>query len=166
MDTFEIVKYPKSILRKKGKEVDHISAEQREILDRMAKTMYENEAVGVAAQQVDMDSKLAVVDARDNHGLLKLVNPVILKKEGTEIMEESCLSLPGITVKVPRAKKIKVKAKDERGEDITFEVEDLLARIFQHEIDHLNGKVIIDYLNPAKKMFVCLKLYIKSLFKK
>ena len=166
MDTFEIVKYPSSILRKKAKEVEHISAEQREILDKMAQTMYENEAVGVAAEQVDLDMKLIVIDARDKHGLLKLINPEIIEKEGIEYMNEQCLSCPGVAVRVPRARKVKVKAKNERGEDVTFEVNGLLARIFQHEIDHLNGRIIIDYLNPVKRLFVYFRFYLKNLFKR
>jgi peptide deformylase len=166
MKGYKIVKFPNSVLRKKAKPVEYISSEQRKILDKMAKTMYEQEAVGVAAQQVGLTTKLAVVDARDRYGLIKLVNPTIIEKEGTQIATEGCLSLPGIAVDVPRAEKIKVKAKDERGQDVTFDLEGLVARVFQHEIDHLNGKVIIDYFNPLKKMYVLFKLHLANLFKK
>lgn len=166
MSTFKIITYPNPVLRKKAEVIEHLSGKQREILDKMVQTMHENEAVGVAAQQVDVDIRLAVINAGSSYGLLKLVNPVIVEKEGREYMEEGCLSLPGITVNVPRAKKIKVKAKNERGEEITFEVDGFISRIFQHEIDHLDGKVIIDYLCPIKKLFVLFKFYLKRLFKK
>ena len=166
MSIFKIITYPNPILRKKAEVIEHLSGKQREILDKMVQTMYENKAVGIAAQQVDMDIRLAVIDAGNSYGLLKLVNPIIVEKKGREYMEEACLSLPGITVNVPRAKKIKVKAKNERGEDITFEVDGFIARIFQHEIDHLDGKVIIDYLYPIKKLFVLLRFHLKRLFKR
>jgi peptide deformylase len=159
---YEIVKYPNPALRKKAKEVKHVSSEQREVLDQMARAMYENEAVGLAAEQVNKDIRLAVIDARDSHGLLKLVNPEIVRTQGAEVMEEGCLSLPGVTVEVRRAEKIKVRAKNERGEEIIFELEGLIARVFQHEIDHLNGKVIIDYLNPIKRAFILVKYFLKK----
>ena len=166
MPSFEIMTYPNPILRKKAKDVQNISSDQREILDRMSETMYQNEAVGLAAEQINLDTKLIVVDARDKRGLMKLINPVIKNKEDIEYMEEGCLSLPGMSVLVPRAKKITIEAKNERGENITIDAEGFLARVLQHEIDHLNGKVIMDYLNPLKKSFLLFKYHLKRFIKK
>ncbi|MCM8758083.1 MAG: peptide deformylase, partial [Candidatus Omnitrophica bacterium] len=90
--------------------------------------------------------------------LYKLVNPKIIYKEGNEVMEEGCLSLPNLCVKIKRAKKIIVKALDEKGNSITMEADNLLSRILQHEIDHLNGKLIIDYLPLFKRILVKRKL--------
>jgi peptide deformylase len=153
MSVYKIVKYPAAILREQAKTVKEISSKQRELLDNMAETMYDDEVtVGLAAQQVNLGDKLTVIDARDENGLIKLVNPVIkYKSEDMITMPEGCMSFPGITVDVPRSSKVIVEAKNERGQLITLEAEGFLARVIQHEMDHLEGKLIIDYLNPAKK---------------
>lgn len=159
--------FPAEILRKPAANVSKISARQRELLADMTDTLYKDEhTVGVAAQQVNLDERLVVIDARDKHGLLKLINPEIISREGRSIEEEGCLSLPGITVKVPRAEKVTVKAKNERGEEITLEADGFLARVLQHEIDHLNGRMIVDYLSPAAKFLARLKYLISRCFKK
>jgi len=149
MPVYPIRKYPDSILREKCRKVEKVGFRERKILAQMAETMYKAEGVGLAAPQVGINSQFIVVDVGE--GLVKLVNPQILLKEGKSILEEGCLSLPGITVKMERAKKVKVKGWDEEGNGVEIEGKGLLAHAFQHEIDHLQGVLIIDYTPEAKE---------------
>ncbi len=130
------------VLRKKAKKVEKINTFIKNLLDDMADTMYKNKGVGLAGNQVGILKRVIVVD--DGDGLLQLINPVILEKEGTQIDEEGCLSLPDIYGDVERADKIKVKAQNKQGKYIEFEAEGYLARIIQHEVDHLEGKLFSD----------------------
>lgn len=120
------------------------------MLNGMAEAMYLNQGVGLAATQVGIAKSLIVIDAGE--GLLKLVNPVISRRSGTEISEEGCLSVPGECIRIKRAKSVIVDFLNEKGEPSTINASGLLARALQHEIDHLSGKLIIDYLNPLKKL--------------
>ncbi len=149
MPVYPIRKYPDPILREKCKEIEKVGPRERKILAQMAETMYKAEGVGLAAPQVGINSQFIVVDVGE--GLVKLVNPQILLKEGKSILEEGCLSLPGITVKMERAKKVKVKGWDEEGNRVEIEGKDLLAHALQHEIDHLQGVLIIDYTPEVKE---------------
>ena len=151
MAGLEIVKFPKNILRKCVSKVDSIGDEEKNILADMAKTMYLNGGVGLAANQVGIDKQLAVIDV--GKGLIKMANPVIVKKDGVEVNEEGCLSVPNAAIKVKRAKKVVVSFLDEKGQTAQIEADGLLARAIQHELDHLSGKLIIDYLSPLKKLF-------------
>ncbi|MCU0652388.1 MAG: peptide deformylase [Candidatus Omnitrophica bacterium] len=135
--------FPDPVLAKVAKPVKEITSHHRKILSEMAQLMYEASGVGLAAPQVGISEALIVVDA--GSGLYKLINPRIIIQEGTQANEEGCLSVPGITIKVKRAKKITLCAMDESAKEIIIEAEDLLACVFQHELDHLNGKLIIDY---------------------
>ena len=130
------------VLRKKAKKVEKINTFIKNLLDDMADTMYKNKGVGLAGNQVGILKRVIVVD--DGDGLLQLINPVILEKEGTQLDEEGCLSLPDIYGDVERAEKIKVKAQNTKGKYIEFESEGYLARIIQHEVDHLEGKLFSD----------------------
>ena len=130
------------VLRKKAKKVEKINTFIKNLLDDMADTMYKNKGVGLAGNQVGILKRVIVVD--DGDGLLQLINPVILEKEGTQLDEEGCLSLPDIYGDVERAEKIKVKAQNTQGKYIEFESEGYLARIIQHEVDHLEGKLFSD----------------------
>lgn len=152
----DIRKFPDPVLRVHTRKVDSIGDNERAILDEMTKTMYISQGVGIAATQVGLKEQLAVINVGD--GLIKLVNPVIIKAEGKEAQEEGCLSIPGTTVKIRRARKITVQYLDECGEVRELKAEGLLARAIQHEIDHLNGKMIIDYLSPIKKALAKRKL--------
>jgi peptide deformylase len=145
-----IVKHPDSILREKAVKVKKFNARIHKLLDDMAETMYDAEGVGLAAPQIGISKRVAVVDAGDEHGLVELVNPQIVEQEGEELGVEGCLSIPGLTGEVRRAKKIKVTAQDRDGQPFTLEATDLLARAIQHEIDHLNGVLFIDL---AEKMY-------------
>lgn len=136
------------VLTKAAKQIRGITGYHRKLLSEMSRLMYEVSGVGLAAPQIGVSESLIVVDA--GSGLYKLINPKIVKREGAQAIEEGCLSVPGISVKVKRAKKLILEALDEDGEKLTIEAEDLLACVFQHELDHLNGKLIIDY-SPNKE---------------
>lgn len=157
----DIITLPNPCLRKKTTKVLKISDEEKRVLDEMAKTMYLKGGVGVAACQVGIDKQLAVVDI--GNGLIKLINPTIIKKESWETEEEGCLSIPEAAIKVKRAKKITVEYLNEKGEALRIIAEGLLARVIQHEIDHLAGKLIIDYLSPIKKLLFSSRLTIRRL---
>lgn len=149
MAVYRIRKYGESILRQRCKRVENIGLREMRILDRMAEIMYEADGVGLAAPQVGIDKRLIVVDAGED--LLKLANPLILLKEGESILEEGCLSLPEIVVRMRRARRVLVEGWNEDGERVTIQGESLSAHILQHEIDHLSGILIIDYANPMEK---------------
>lgn len=142
--------YGDDILRKKCKPVAKITDEEREIFDQMVKKMRESGGVGLAACQVGLNKQMLVVDMANQ--ALKLANPKICRREGCQVIEEGCLSLPQIQVKVKRSKKLKVQALNEYNQLISLDAQDLLAIVLQHEIDHLHGKLIIDYLPWYKKL--------------
>ena len=156
MSEMKLRTYPDPVLRKKTDRVNAVGPEERAILDEMAKTMYMTQGVGLAATQVGLNKQFAVINI--GHGLIKMVNPVITKREGEEAQEEGCLSAPGVTVKVKRAKRITVQYLNETGEVCQLKAEGLLSRAIQHEVDHLSGTVIIDYLHPLKRAIIKRKL--------
>lgn len=136
--------------------VKRITAVHRDILSQMAQLMYEAGGVGLAAPQVGINEAMIVADT--GTGLYKLINPKIVKREGSQVTQEGCLSIPGITVKVKRAKKITLNAQDESANPVTIQAEDLLACVFQHEIEHLKGKLIVDYATLFKRLNIRKKL--------
>ena len=152
MAILNIKKYPDKVLRKRCKEVQSIDGEIKRLLDDMAMTMYAVNGVGLAATQVGLDMRIIVIDIGD--GLMKLINPKITKKEGTSVMEEGCLSVPDVYVKVKRPESIVVSALNIDGKQELIKAEGLLAHAFGQEIDHLNGKLIIDYLPFYKRLFL------------
>ena len=152
MAILNIKKYPDKVLRKRCKEVQSIDGEIKRLLDDMAMTMYAVNGVGLAATQVGLDMRIIVIDIGE--GLMKLINPKITKKEGTSVMEEGCLSVPDAYVKVKRPAKIVVSALNIDGKQELIKAEGLLAHAFGQEIDHLNGKLIIDYLPFYKRLFL------------
>ena len=152
MAILDIKKYPDKVLRKRCKEVQSIDGEIKRLLDDMAMTMHAVNGVGLAATQVGLDMRIILIDIGD--GLMKLINPKITKKEGTSVMEEGCLSVPDIYVKVKRPAKIVVSALNIDGKQELIKAEGLLAHAFGQEIDHLNGKLIIDYLPFYKRLFL------------
>ena len=151
MAVIAIRKYPDPILRKKSKKVKEVDDAVRRIFDDMAMTMYAVRGVGIAAPQIGVDKRLIAVDA--GSGLVKLANPEITKSSGVSVLEEGCLSVPNTYVKVKRAAKITIKGLDENGREKTITAEGLMAHAFQQEVDHINGKLIIDYLPFYKKIF-------------
>lgn len=154
--------FPETVLRKKAKLLGEVTEAHREILSSMARIMYDSSGIGLAASQIGINESMAVIDI--GQGLYKLINPRIVKKQGAQSMEEGCLSVPGVSIKVKRAKKVWVRALDETGKKLNLEAEGLLACVFQHEIDHLNGKLIIDYASFLEK--IKIKKAIKELKKK
>lgn len=134
-----IVTEPDEVLHKKAKEVTKITPNVQKLLDDMADTMYDAEGVGLAAPQVGILKRLIVIDAGDEHGLIKMINPEIVEREGEQFGPEGCLSIPGWNGDVRRAEKVTVKGLDREGNELIITGTGLLARAFQHEIDHLNG---------------------------
>jgi len=137
-------------LRKKASCLRKVTPQHRRTLSLMAQLMYENSGIGLAASQIGISEAMIVVDI--GKGLYKLINPQIVKRQGKMILQEGCLSVPGICVNVRRAKKILLEALDVEGNPLTIEAEDLLACVFQHEIDHLRGKLIIDHASILEKI--------------
>lgn len=139
-----IVKEPDEVLHKVAKEVTKINGNVQKLLDDMADTMYDAEGVGLAAPQVGILKRLIVVDAGDEHGLIKMINPVIVEQDGEQFGAEGCLSIPGFNGDVRRAEQVTVQGLDREGRPITVKATGLLSRAFQHEIDHLNGVLFTD----------------------
>lgn len=154
MAVLEVLKVPDPFLKKKVSKVTKITPAILKTLDDMAETMYYSNGIGLAASQVGLDMRLVVIDFSTEERkmeLLKMINPEIISGEGELIMEEGCLSVPEIRDDVKRYKKIKFKYMDIDGIEHTVEDEGLLARVVQHEIDHLDGIVFLDRLSPLKK---------------
>ncbi len=152
MTVLKILEYPDPRLRKRAVPVEAVDGKIRRLVDDMLETMYAAPGIGLAATQVDVHQRLLVLDvseARDDPQCF--INPVILERDGSETCEEGCLSVPGFTADVERAEKIKVQALDREGESFQLDVEGLLAVCIQHEIDHLDGKLFIDYLSELKR---------------
>lgn len=145
-----------SALRVKAKKLLRVTEKHRQILSEMARLMYDSSGIGLAAPQVGLDECFVVVDV--GSGLYKLINPKIIKKQGRQVLEEGCLSFPNICIKINRAKRVLIEAQDEFAKPIKIEAEGLLACVFQHEIDHLKGKLIIDYASIFDKLKIKRKL--------
>jgi peptide deformylase len=140
--------YGDPVLRRKSKLVKDIGPSERMLAQAMVATMHHYKGIGLAAPQVGINQRIIVIDVGD--GPFAVINPYIVKKTGSASVEEGCLSLPEVTVKVKRPLKIWVSFLNERGERVEKVLENLLARVFLHETDHLNGKLIIDYASLAQ----------------
>lgn len=148
----KIITYPNNLLRTKTEIVEQFDAELKAELDDMWETMYATEGIGLAAPQIGLGKKIAIIDYEgEKH---TLINPVILEKDGSCTYEEGCLSFPGIYVDVESPQKIKIKYQDENGREQIKEIEGFLACVFSHEIDHLNGKLLIDRVSSLKRQFI------------
>ena len=160
MALLPILHYPDARLHKKAKPVAVVDDRIRRIVRDMAETMYAAPGIGLAATQVDIHERIVVIDVSENNDdLLVLINPVITwKSEETQVYEEGCLSVPGIYDEVKRAARIKVEATNEQGERYEFDAEGILAVCVQHELDHLEGKVFVEYLSPLKQSRIKTKL--------
>ncbi len=156
MAVLQIKKYPEKILKQKTQPVASINGNLQKLIDDMIETMYAAPGVGLAAPQVGISKRLAVVDISTKDSrfpLLVLINPEILRKEGVIEFDEGCLSVPEYTATVERAERVFVKALNREGKPIEIEAEGLLAIALQHEIDHLDGILIIDRISPIKREF-------------
>ncbi len=154
MAVLTVLKVPDPFLRKKVKKVQDITPEVLKILDDMAETMYYSNGIGLAASQVGIDMRLVTIDVSTEEKkseLLKMINPEVIGGEGELVMEEGCLSVPEIRDEVKRYKKVKFRYLDPEGKEHIAEDDGLIARVIQHEIDHLDGIVFLDRLSPLKK---------------
>lgn len=159
MSILTILEFPDERLRKKAAPVKTVDESIKKLLDDMLETMYESRGVGLAATQVNVHQRVIVIDVSENKDSpLFLINPEIIEKDGVEESEEGCLSVPGFFEKVKRAEHIRVKALGKDGQTFEFEARDLLAVCVQHEMDHLEGKLFVDYLSPLKRQRIKKKL--------
>lgn len=159
MALLEVLHFPDSRLRKKAVPVESIDDNCRSLAKDMLETMYHNQGIGLAATQVNIQKRLVVIDlSTEKNEAMCLINPEILSSEGTEESQEGCLSVPEYFEMVTRAEKISYRYMDVNGEVIENETEGLLAICIQHEIDHLDGKLFIDYLSPMKRQRLRKKL--------
>jgi peptide deformylase len=156
-----ILKYGQSALHTPARPIEAVDASLHKLIDDMVETMYAAPGVGLAAPQVGLSIRLFVVDlsvGRSANDLIVMINPVITAQEGMQIEEEGCLSLPGFNATVVRPSKVVVTGLDRDGTEHTIEGEGLLARAFQHEMDHLEGAVFVDRLRGIKRDLIVRKI--------
>lgn len=159
MALLNILRYPDPRLYKKAAPVAEVNESIRTLARNMAETMYSAPGVGLAATQVDVHKRVVVIDSSETRDqLLVLINPEIIAREGIQYSEEGCLSVPGIFESVERAERVTVRALGMDGKPFTLEAEKLLAVCIQHELDHLEGKVFVDYLSRLKQKRIKARL--------
>lgn len=152
MAILNILHYPDERLHTVAQPVTQVDDRIRRLIDDMAETMYAAPGIGLAATQVNVHEQVLVLDiSEDKRGLMVFVNPRIISSSGTQEYEEGCLSVPGIYETVRRAEKVTVEALDRHGQSFTLEADGLLAVCIQHEMDHLKGKVFVEYLSQLKQ---------------
>ena len=156
----EIRIYPDPILRKKALPIKNMGSQVKEVADRMAEAMYVKKGIGLAAPQIGILNQIIVVNFGE--GLRTLINPEILQGEGESIMDEGCLSLPNIEVSVKRMDKILIRGWDMEGKEVSLELFGFPGRVYQHEIDHLNGILIIHHISRLKRELL-IKRMVKDL---
>ena len=159
MAKLTILEFPDPRLRTKAAPVAVFDAALKQLSEDMLETMYAAPGIGLAATQVNVHRQLLVLDvSEEKNEPMTLVNPKITTKEGTQVYQEGCLSVPGIFADVERAERIHVEAQDAEGNALSFDADGLLAVCIQHEMDHLAGKLFVDYLSPLKRDLVKKKL--------
>jgi peptide deformylase len=161
MSIRRIITYGHPILRQRTQEVSDLNGSLQQLIDDMAETMYAAPGVGLAANQVGSPHRLFVANPsedRDPSKLLVVVNPELVESDGEMLAEEGCLSVPDFREEVRRARRVVLRGLDRSGRPLAIEGTDLLARIFQHEMDHLNGLFFVDRLSPAKRDILARKL--------
>jgi peptide deformylase len=159
MAILEILQYPDSRLNTAAERVEKIDAGTRRLIDDMVETMYAAPGVGLAATQVNVHKQIVVIDVSEDRSDLRVfVNPEITRREGVAVNQEGCLSIPGVYDNVERAESVTVTALDRNGSRFTLNASGMLAACIQHEMDHLQGKVFIDYLSELKQNRVRAKL--------
>ncbi len=155
MAKLDILEFPDPRLRKVARPVTEVTDEERKLAENMLETMYDAPGIGLAATQVDRHIRLLVMDVSDSRDQPRVfINPEILERSGEQTCEEGCLSIPGEQAEVKRAGQVRVRALDTSGETFELELDGLGAVCVQHEIDHLDGKLFIDYLSPLKRRMV------------
>lgn len=159
MALLPILEFPDPRLRTRAQPVEHVDAALRKLIDDMFETMYAAPGIGLAATQVNVPKRLLVIDVSERRNEpLVLINPEIANREGVEETEEGCLSVPGVYDKVTRAERIRVRALDRDGKQVEIDADGLLAVCIQHEVDHLDGKLFVDYLSELKRTRIRKKL--------
>ncbi|MGD8483674.1 MAG: peptide deformylase [Thioalkalispiraceae bacterium] len=159
MAILNILNYPDERLRTVAQPVEEVSEEIQQLTDDMLETMYSAPGIGLAATQVNVHKRIIVIDVSDEKNQpLVLINPEILEKDGEQEFDEGCLSVPGIYETVHRAQQIKIRALNRDGESFEMEANGLLAVCIQHEMDHLQGKLFVDYLSQLKRQRIRKKL--------
>ena len=159
MARLPIIEFPDPRLRTVARPVKEVDTRIRQLIDDMFETMYEAPGIGLAATQVDVHERLLVLDVSEDKSYpMVFINPEILSSEGSQVYQEGCLSVPGIYADVKRAENIVVRALDRDGQSFELSADGLLAVCIQHEMDHLAGKVFVDYLSPLKRELVRKKL--------
>jgi peptide deformylase len=159
MAILEILQYPDNRLNTPAQRVEKIDAATKKLVDDLAETMYAAPGVGLAATQVDVHKQIIVIDVSEDRGDLRVfINPEITRREGLAVNQEGCLSVPGVYDNVERADSVTVTALDRNGSRFTLNASGLLATCIQHEVDHLQGKVFVDYLSELKQNRVRTKL--------
>ena len=159
MALLPILEFPDPRLRTRAQPVQEVDAGLRKLIDDMFETMYAAPGIGLAATQVNVHKRVLVIDISEKHNEpLALVNPEIISRDGVEEAEEGCLSVPGIYDKVKRAERIRVRALNRDGKQIELDADGLLAVCIQHEMDHLDGKLFVDYLSDLKRTRIRKKL--------
>lgn len=159
MPILKILQYPDDRLHTVAAKVESVTDQTRKLINDMAETMYSAPGVGLAATQVDVHQRILVADTSENgDNLMVFINPEIVAQSGDSELEEGCLSVPGIYEKVKRFENITVKALNAKGELFTLEADGLLSVCIQHEMDHLMGKVFVEYLSPLKQTRIKNKL--------
>jgi peptide deformylase len=159
MAKLEILEFPDSRLRTVAKPVERFDEELRQLVEDMVETMYDAQGIGLAATQVNVHRRLLVLDVSENQDTPRVyVNPEIIASTGEETCEEGCLSVPGVYAEVSRPERITVSAQDVDGQSFEEALDGMHAICVQHEIDHLDGKLFVDYLSPLKRRMVAKKL--------
>lgn len=159
MALLKILEYPDPRLRKRAQPVATVDDSIRRLVADMLETMYAAPGVGLAATQVDVHKRVIVMDISEDRDMpLAFINPEILEKQDLESSEEGCLSVPGFTESVERARRVKFRALDLKGKPVEMTTEGLMAVCIQHEIDHLEGKLFVDYLSELKRQRIKKKL--------
>jgi len=158
---YEVLKYPDPVLMRKADPVTVFDRALAELVEDMFESMYAAQGIGLAAPQIGISKQITTIDLsfkKKPEDKIVLINPVILKRQGDQYEEEGCLSFPEIREKVKRAATVTVRAQNVRGEFYEMDGDELLARAFQHEIDHLHGVLFIDYLSRLKRDFVMRRI--------
>ena len=156
-----ITKYGDTVLQTRASEIIDITTETQRLIDDMVETMYASSGIGLAAPQIGLPIRLFVADpsfGRESNDLVVMINPEIVEREGVQSELEGCLSLPGFEAKVSRPARSLVRGLDRQGKPLTIEATGLLARIFQHEIDHLDGSLFLDHLRGLKRDLIIRKI--------
>ncbi len=159
MAILKILEFPDPRLRKKAVPVANVDGDLRVLIDDMFETMYAAPGIGLAATQIDVHKRLFIADiSQEKDDPYVLINPEILEKDGVAVTEEGCLSVPGYFEEVERAEHVRVRYLDRDGNPLETDADGLLAICIQHEIDHLNGRLFVDYLSEAKRQRIRKKL--------